>query len=469
MSLLYVTTLLAEAHEANHQRMMRSLGRLLPPTLVCSSGGNDVLSSETTFASFFTNGRVPDAAPNVMLVLGNGTQGFFANNRDSYVLYGNMEKHFGTDAFLNDFASLIQQGATSAAAKFAIVTLNISWAFDHQFAFHGSLANANIPETEETDRYVDAALDYVSRTFDPARPVHIVFIGVGLTDKNGKGLCVFIGKVRSMYAGGVSRVTVIDPSPMTVSRTVWLNTKCGFDGKVPIEHVAQTAEAWVAPLKAGYAYSGPTYEDMKTLLESEAVARAFRTNDGRVRDFIDTLVRVNGFTHNNVRVGRKRRKTTQSLVKRSISEVDNDVVKIRGSTDREYTVVRNTAHEHRYDLRDVNNILTGFAIAFIDSEDAQLVLVLDSIFLFQQGKGLCTPFLSAVLADVIARETDDDEPPPFGRVKIVSTQARAAFKCYVNAFGNVGYVLVEGDEPPFDVAPADEKWVQTLRFVHRGS
>ena len=155
-----------------------------------------------------------------------------------------------------------------------------------------------------------------------------------------------------------------------------------------------------------------------------------------------------------------------SLVKRSISEVDDDEnapVEIRGSTGTPYTVTRHATDVHRYDLRGANNLLAGFALVeIIDGE-----LVLGRIMLMRRNERLCTSFLTAVLTAVIAHDTADGTPPQFGNVKIESAQARNAFSCYVKAYGNVGYVLIEGTPPPFEVAPAGEIWEQQLRFEYK--
>ena len=239
------------------------------------------------------------AVPNVLMVLGNGTQGFFFNDDRNFILRDRMEKHFGVDAFIDDLARECHD-------KFSVITLNISWAFENQFPFHGSLANANIPDTNMTNQNVSAALVHVTQTFDATQPVHVVFLGVGLTDRNGKGICEFLKQIRAMY--GLSRVTVVDPAPLTSSRTKWLNDNCGLDRQVQILHIGKRADEWLAPLAAGIAYSGPTFEQMRQVLESPAINSVMVTNDTRVIEFVRKLISQNGLSFDtSTRVKRQKK------------------------------------------------------------------------------------------------------------------------------------------------------------------
>lgn len=240
----------------------------------------------STFVSLVvSNGvQLEVACGNLLLILGNGTQGFFKN--DSYVLEGHMEERFGTDAYLNDVAGRID-------SRFAVVTLNISWPFAHQFAFHGTMAHNTITEPSKVDERIGDALKHLGEAFDSDSAVHIVFLGVGLTDANGFGLTQFLSAVQDEY--GISRITVVDIKAMTTHRTKWLQS--AFETAVEVEHVGQTVESWLASARLRDSmtdYTGPTFAQMSKMLRSKKCAEAMVTSDGRVVDFISKLHRKNG-------------------------------------------------------------------------------------------------------------------------------------------------------------------------------
>lgn len=237
------------------------------------------------FDSLVVNGdQLEVASGNLLLIPGNGSQGFFKN--DSYVLREHMEERFGTDAYLNDVAGRLD-------SRFAVVTLNISWPFPHQFAFHGTVAHNTIPEPSKVDEHIGEALNHLKEAFDSDSPVHVVFLGVGLTGANGFGLQSFLGGVQDEY--GISRITVVDPKPMTARRTTWLQS--AFEPPVEVEHVGQTVESWLASARSRDSmtdYTGPTFAQMSKMLTSKKCAEAMVTSDGRVVDFIAKLHRKNG-------------------------------------------------------------------------------------------------------------------------------------------------------------------------------
>jgi len=233
---------------------------------------------------------------NVLVLLGAGTQGFF--DQASCLLNGedDVQAHFANDALLNTLAQRLEHDAGNARSRFAVVTLNVLWEFSHQFPFHGTIGRNTVPEPNNTQLHLSGARDYIREYFVPDTPTHIVFVGIGMTWRNGKGFPEFLNHV---YRGGVQSVTIVDPcDTITSSRHTWLAKKCGMDlSTFPIHHVQKTAQEWLAPLRdmapAFRAYAGPTQALFFAMLQSSDCARAHRTRDNVVRDLITCFIRMN--------------------------------------------------------------------------------------------------------------------------------------------------------------------------------
>jgi len=233
---------------------------------------------------------------NILVLLGAGTQGFFSRSSFTLTSDEDVQVHFVNDALLNMLARRLQRDAQNKPSRFAVVTLNVLWEFSHQFPFHGTIARNSIPEPDNTKLHLSGARDYIREYFVPDTPTHIVFVGIGMTGRNGKGFPQFLNHV---YGGGVQSVTIVDPcDTITSSRHTWLAKKCGMDlSTFPIHHVQKTAQQWLAPLRdmmpSFRTYTGPTQARFFSMLESSACARAHRTHDKVVRNLITWFVENN--------------------------------------------------------------------------------------------------------------------------------------------------------------------------------
>ena len=258
---------------------------------VAASAETPVVS--TTFESLMTSNT------NKLLCLGAGTQGLFKDDQ-AYILntVQAVQQCLGTDTFLDRLAERYDELAEqqNITADIAVVTLNIFWEFDSQYAFHGSLATNDIPEPNETDKYVGDCLSFIDERFAADKPVDIVFLGVGLSDANGKGFPHFLARIPETYT--VERVIVVDILPsLSAHRKTWLNNYCKIDGD-SVEYISQSVEDWLQPWKASNSdlddfSTGPTVANITELLRSQQCADAHCTHDTRVREFIDKLCVMN--------------------------------------------------------------------------------------------------------------------------------------------------------------------------------
>ena len=235
---------------------------------------------------------------NVLVLLGAGTQGFFGQANCLLTSDEDVQAHFANDALLNTLAQRLEHDAGNARSRFAVVTLNVLWEFSHQFPFHGTIARNTVPEPNNTQRHLSIAKQYIEKYFVSKVDTHIVFVGIGMTWRNGKGFPDFLNHV---YNGGVQSVTIVDPCDTitnTSSRRTWLSKECGMDlSTFPIHHVQKTAQEWLAPLRdwvpAFRAYTGPTQALFFAMLQSSPCARAHRTRDNVVRDLITWFIGMN--------------------------------------------------------------------------------------------------------------------------------------------------------------------------------
>ena len=134
------------------------------------------------------------------------------------------------DGFAGDFARLCTIVNRSNAIH---ITLNVvlpsrdehgNEYFPNTCLLHGTIPDNTVPAPEATDKYVEAALALI-----PAEVrLHVVFIGVGMTRRNGKGVPAFLRAL----ADRVDVVSVYDEREIDGRRLDYLRNpavgKCGL-------------------------------------------------------------------------------------------------------------------------------------------------------------------------------------------------------------------------------------------------
>ena len=235
-------------------------------------------------ASLVKLGQLPDESrglfvlphANVLLVLGAGTQGFFKKQLCRIRDRAKQMHHFGNDALVADLAGALERNASvnGMPVRFAVVTLNITWDFPHQFSFHGTLAGNDIPQRNNTHRHTEAACDFVGSRFQEDMNIHLVFVGVGMTQRNGNGFPAFIKGLQTHMR--INDVTVVDPFATNWNRRIkWLRseTKCAIPSSTRISHVQKGASDWLEQLKllpGLNVYRGPARTEFFNVIQSKA-------------------------------------------------------------------------------------------------------------------------------------------------------------------------------------------------------
>lgn len=96
----------------------------------------------------------------------------------------------------------------------------------------------------------------------------------------------------------------------------------------------------------------------------------------------------------------------------------------------------------------------------------ELVIDIVSITQSYQGAGLCVPFVTLALRDVLARLA---APPPYVRVGVETEQPAAAIACYKKAVQAVGYdpryEVVEADYPEIVCPDEDDHSSESVEYA----
>lgn len=248
-----------------------------------------------------TSGLCVAADTNVLLILGAGTQGFFNSALCFIPDHATQVQHFMNDALLNELAVVLERNAMANGmpARFAVVTLNITWNFPKQFSFHGTLGANDIPTRTNTTRHMMSAMQYVRARFRHDMGLHVFFIGVGMTKRNGVGFPAWLASLQRSGMN-IANVTVVDPVEKIGSkRKAWLKKKCNIPvHQITLKHVRRTASDWISSLtKFAFLrdYHGPLRTDFFAVLQSrECITCITRAGDPYVLELVRSLVSQNG-------------------------------------------------------------------------------------------------------------------------------------------------------------------------------
>lgn len=144
-----------------------------------------------------------------MIVLGRGTQDL---RRCGAEYLDNM---LGVDAKLDSMC---------ADAHYALISLNVTWKFQHTFHFHGTIEDDNIVDRQRTDAHIDDAFKYLDEVWGISWRhknrgcVRIAFVGVGLSARNGTGLVKFL---RSLVVVDVAVIN--NCKSITTEQNAWID------------------------------------------------------------------------------------------------------------------------------------------------------------------------------------------------------------------------------------------------------
>jgi hypothetical protein len=177
----------------------------------------------------------------VLFVIGAGTQSRCLESPD-FRNEASIASIFTVDSKLDKLCS--------SSNKYALISLNVTWHFPSTFHFHGVVPEGTLVARTDTRNKILQAQAYLHQKWGGSaiysedgseserQRVHVVYIGVGLTTRNGSGLLSLLQSL------SICKVTVVDIAPtLAEPRNRWLQST--FRPPSPstaITYISSTAE-----------------------------------------------------------------------------------------------------------------------------------------------------------------------------------------------------------------------------------
>jgi hypothetical protein len=126
---------------------------------------------------------------------------------------GQIDKTFSVDATLDALSG------SFPSSFLAHISFNVTWKFANTFHFHGTVLDGTLVAREKNAEFVEVALIWLEQCWSTVNHnIRVIFIGVGLSARNGVDIKKFLDKINE----DVSNIVIVDPGSMTVTRTKWL-------------------------------------------------------------------------------------------------------------------------------------------------------------------------------------------------------------------------------------------------------
>jgi hypothetical protein len=213
------------------------------------------------------------------------------------------------DGFAGDFARLVTLVRHSHAIH---ITLNVVLPsrdetgcefFPGTFFFHGTIPDNTVPDPKATDSNVSAAAALIP----PGVRLHVIFIGVGMTGRNGKGMPSLLRSVSDR----VDMVSVYDEREIDSKRLDYLRRRLGLCRATIHQHVGRLRDDLL--LRTPPVATAPTALQLRTAYENCAWPA---TTDQVMLDLHSKLIKANGIIKvhgDDARQSKRPRRLTHKL------------------------------------------------------------------------------------------------------------------------------------------------------------